>query len=66
MVSDKEDNMHSKALKTNKTTNNKKKNLNNEKLLFAIHVKSHTLTLLPQNHVMQAVVLNSCYSWPEE
>lgn len=40
IVSDEEDNMHSKALKTNKTTN--KKNLNNEKLLFAVHVKSHT------------------------
>lgn len=60
-VSDKEETMHSKALKTNKkhkTTN--KQNLNNEKLLFAVPVRS------PHPFPMQVAILCSCYSRPQE
>ena len=53
--------MQSKVLKTNKTTNNNKKNLNNEKLLFAVHVKSRTPDPPSPKLVMQAVVLSSCW-----
>ena len=60
-LSDKEEDMHSKALKINKknkTTN--KQNLNNEKLLFVVHVRS------PHPFPMQVAVLCSCYSRPQE
>lgn len=38
-ISEKKDNMHSKAIKTKKQ--NHKQKFNNKKLLFADHVKSH-------------------------
>lgn len=66
MISDKEDNMHSKALKTNKQTNTKpqtnKQNLNNEKLLFVVHVRSHTPHPFPK--ITRCKLLSSAAATP--